>query len=709
MSTYEPESGIAITDVRVSNFRSLSNVEVGLGALTVLIGANNAGKTSFLDALFAAAGSGRRSLAQDDIRLATGEAAPPRERQVHIDLRLRPIETNGQPGTTFPPGSFWTALWGSNIIVDQQDASEFIAFRTTLKWSTKRAEYVVERRALLKWLPLGTWLDAPTQATLLNAAQLEPIALHYIDAKRDLEDDLRRQGSFWNRLTDDLGMSEEAVAQIEAALGSISKDIIDGSAILTHLRDHLADLQPVVFSGSAGIDIAPVARTLRDMSKGMNVSFTTAGAQSFPLARHGMGTRSLASLLVFRAFASWRRETATRLKDQVHTVLALEEPESHLHPQAQRSLFGHIRSIPGQRIVSTHSPYFAGQARLEDLRLFIKRGCDTTATAMDLAKLNKKDDERKLQEVVIASRGDILFARAVVLFEGQTEEQALPVWAEAYWGASVHELGLSFVRVDGTNYFPYIWLAENLKIPWFVIADGEPAAVEVLDAALTKSGVSTSAANPSIVVLPGGRNFEQQLIAEGYEAEIQAALCKAYKSDTYIDDFIAKMHGQNAKGKGSGKRDYRSAGGRTRATLDALRAEKVSLAKPVALAICEHSDPARRFPAKLSNSWRRLAHTSDSAKRSRREHYPNGTPFRAAGRSRRHRRWRASRCRRPRLRQDPSSYRARPKASRGGGGPFSRACAHIFQPRGGRDPAATGRPGRREGARLRRDDARLLP
>ena len=37
---------LKITDIRVSNFRSLHNVEVKLDELTVLIGANNAGKTT---------------------------------------------------------------------------------------------------------------------------------------------------------------------------------------------------------------------------------------------------------------------------------------------------------------------------------------------------------------------------------------------------------------------------------------------------------------------------------------------------------------------------------------------------------------------------------------------------------------------------------------------------------------------------------------
>ena len=61
------DCGVKITQVRISNFRSLENVEVDLGDLTVLVGANNSGKTSFLEALHAAIGSGRRILTKEDI------------------------------------------------------------------------------------------------------------------------------------------------------------------------------------------------------------------------------------------------------------------------------------------------------------------------------------------------------------------------------------------------------------------------------------------------------------------------------------------------------------------------------------------------------------------------------------------------------------------------------------------------------------------
>jgi putative ATP-dependent endonuclease of OLD family len=615
MPKYAADSGIAIIDVRVSNFRSLANIEVELGDLTVLIGANNAGKTSFLDAMFAAVGSGRKILGQDDIRLAHGEAMPPKERQVVVDVRIRPIGENGEIVDKFPEGSFWTALWGTGIVIDDQEFDEFMAFRTTLGWRVEKADYVVERRFLREWRPFADWLGTPTQDKLLTAAQLEPVALHYIDAKRDLEDDLRRQGSFWRRMTEDLGLSGEDVAALEAELSGINEQIVNKSEMLQRLKTNLADLQAVVSADSAGIDIAPVARKLRDLSKGVDVSFSTAGAQSFPLARHGMGTRSLASLLVFRAFTAWRGDVAMESGDKLHSVLALEEPESHLHPQAQRSLFAHIRKIKGQRVVSTHSPYFAGQAQLEDLRLFIKKGGDTSATKLNLSELTKADDIRKLQETVIESRGDILFARAVVLFEGQTEEQALPVWAEEYWGASIHELGFSFVRVNGTDYFPFIWLAKSLDIPWYVMADGEQKPIADLEAALNKAGRPPIAASSNVVAIANGKNFETQLLADGYLNEIETALDEAYGQAKFLDWYI-ENHDGLPLGKNKGNRDYKSEGGRLRAAADAMKGSKTRLAKPLARTISALADPARRFPQHIERLLSKIGADHGIQKRS---------------------------------------------------------------------------------------------
>jgi putative ATP-dependent endonuclease of OLD family len=587
----DSNSGIKITDVRVSNFRALKNVEVPLGDLTILLGANNAGKTSFLDALYAAIGAGRKILGQDEVRLEGGEALPPKDRVVTVDVRIKPLKEDGNIAGNFPAGSYWTNLWGTGIKQEMNgEFDEFVGIRTTLAWSHSKGDYIIERRFLKEWRAFDDWLATPVDETSrVNAAQIEPVALHYIDAKRDLEDDIRRQGSFWRRMTEDLGLSSGDVEAFERALSDLNHELVGKSGILKHLKDNLADIQSVVSTEGGEIDI----------------SFTAPGAQSFPLARHGMGTRSLASLLVFRAFASWKSKQATEAGDHVHSILALEEPEAHLHPQAQRSFFSQVKSIPGQRVVSTHSPYFAGQADLSDLRLFIRSGGETTVSGLDLSALNA-DEIRKLRHGVVNTRGDLLFARAAIFFEGETEEQALPVMAEAYWGCNIHELGFSFVRVGGAgNYFPFVWLADRLNIPWYVFSDGEPQPLKLLERALHNTGRPNAADCQNVVVIPGGLNFETQLVAEGYLPEIETTFDLVMGKMGFLDDYVTRMDGK--PGKNGTTRDYKAADGHNKAACDAISENKTRLAEPLASALCAITNEERRFPAHIRALFERIS------------------------------------------------------------------------------------------------------
>jgi hypothetical protein len=108
-------SGVKLVAVRVADFRSLTNIEVVLDDLTVLVGANNAGKTSLLEAVQFAIGANRRLLGKEDIRLAKDEADVPKERRAVVDILLRPVSGDGKIVETFPDGSFWTGLWGTGI------------------------------------------------------------------------------------------------------------------------------------------------------------------------------------------------------------------------------------------------------------------------------------------------------------------------------------------------------------------------------------------------------------------------------------------------------------------------------------------------------------------------------------------------------------------------------------------------------------------
>ena len=584
-------SGLIFVAARVSNFRGLKFVDTTLDRVTVILGANNAGKSSFLEALCVAIGAQRRVVGKDDIHLAAGEVDVPRDRKAIIDLLIRPADDAGNVIATFPEGSYWTELFGKGISQDENYA-DFVGIRATLAWSLAQGEYRVERKFLKEWLAPQDFEKAEEKERV-SANQLEPLSLHYIDAKRDMDEDLRARTSFWRRLTDDLGLDDSVVEAAEARLSDLNRQLVDGSAVLKHVGDHLGGIKGVLAGDKATVDISPVARRLRDLAKGLDVSITGAGDLSFPLARHGMGTRSLASLLVFQAFASWRSQQAMQEHNSVHTFLALEEPEAHLHPHAQRALYSQVQAMPAQVVVSTHSSYFASQAGLGQLRLFRKDGAASKVCSLDTSILSR-DDVQKLENRIMVTRGDLLFSSALLLFEGETEEAALPIFAKRYWGNSIHQLGLSFVPVGGNDYFPFIRLAKSLEIPWFILSDAELHTLRTLYRCLSKAGFPQDAQLSNVVTMDAGNDFEAQLLAEGYAPEIEAAFDAYHQTQDYISQHIQIQQGQ--KKKGGGLKDFNVPDGRKLAILDALYLQKTSMAVPCATGIAAIADANRWTP-----------------------------------------------------------------------------------------------------------------
>jgi putative ATP-dependent endonuclease of OLD family len=375
-------SGIAVREVRIRNYRCLRSVDVELDHLTVLIGQNNAGKTSFLTALFSAIGAGQRTISADDVFLQKNEVSAPKDRQIAIDILIRPTGPEGDNLDVFPQGSAWLELWGLGVVQDE-DERDLVAIRTQFKWNTIKGEYTLERRFLKDWQKDGSkWEEskAVERIAAVSTAQIEPLALYLLDAKRDIAEDLRTRSSFWNKMVEEHGLSAEDVKRIEEDLSEINKDIVESSDVLTHIESHLKNFHDTLSCDQDSVSITPLARHLRDLSRGMDVVLSTRGAPPFPLHQQGMGTRSLGTFFTFWAFTTWRQKQGS--SGAVHPMMAMEEPETHLHPQAQRSLYRQIRRMPGQRIISTHSPYICGQAEIAHIRHFSKIAEETLVCRM---------------------------------------------------------------------------------------------------------------------------------------------------------------------------------------------------------------------------------------------------------------------------------------------------------------------------------------
>ncbi|MGB7533169.1 MAG: AAA family ATPase [Halobacteriota archaeon] len=592
MSIESQDSGIQIIEVRIRNFRSLKEVNVSLDWLTVLIGENNSGKTSFLDALFAAIGAGKRVISVEDVFLAPIENKVPENREITIDLLIRPTDDNGNIIDTFPEGSYWVALWGNGVSQDDND-NDFAAIRTRMKWDSTRGEYITKRKFLVDWQDdPNNWHLAKINETagLVTAAKIEPLALYLLDAKRDIKDELQSRSSFWHKLVSNPGLTDAQIKALEKALTKLNDEIISGSDVLVHVQEHLNDLYKTIGGDKDSVSITPIPRYLRDLSKGMDVNFATKGAQTFPLARHGMGTRSLAAVLTFRAYTTWRQKNAK--DDKMHPMLALEEPEAHLHPQAQRALFKQLEEIPGQRIISTHSPYIAGQAKVAQFRHFRKDGANTVVTQMDTASL-APEDLLKIDRMVMNTRGELLYARALVFFEGeQTEDQALPIFAEKYWGQHPNALGITMIGVGGKDaYRPFLRLANSFRIPWYIFSDGETDAVAAVHNALAAIGELTN--SPGLFVIPGGKNFEKYITTDEYK-------------DILIN-MIISVCSKNDHHKEALKKEWAGKDNPLEDICEELSNNKTKYGKPIAEAITGMAQENLRFPVLIQSLFEKMS------------------------------------------------------------------------------------------------------
>ncbi|CAN5538445.1 ATP-dependent endonuclease [soil metagenome] len=178
--------------------------------------------------------------------------------------------------------------------------------------------------------------------------------------------------------------------------------------------------------------------------------------------------------------------------ERSHTFLAIEEPEAHLHPHVQRRVYRTFLRPrqpvpPGESadgkpasettiLLTTHSPNIVSVSPVHSLVL-LRKTADLTSTegvstaTLELDSAEADDIERYLD----VTRGEVLFAKGVLLVEGEAEQYMIPVLAELN-GYKLDELGITVCSVGGTHFLPYLKFLgpTGLNIPCAVVTDADP-------------------------------------------------------------------------------------------------------------------------------------------------------------------------------------------------------------------------------------------
>ena len=493
-----------VDEIEIKNFRGIRNLSLKLDETTVLIGENNTGKSTILAALECCLSRNltRRSgaFSEYDYYLPEKGSQPMDSEGIEITLRFLEQFENEWPDEVLQ--SLAEAVQAGD------DGKQSIIFRVRSRYDEVLDDFVTSWNFLD--LAGNELIAAKAPVNLIALQQLAPV--FYLSALRDSAQEFRPRGQFWSPFVRSSKLDPDVRRDLEGELAELNQKVLDANDSFGAVEDRLKNtgkMVPLATDDAVGIEAIP-SRIFDIMSRTQVMLSSVTGAR-LPIGRHGEGTQSLAVICLFDAFLQTRLEDTYR--EHSSPILALEEPEAHLHPSATLSVAALLQELPGQKIVATHSGDLVGGCLISSLRRLRRKDGEITVYRLKEDVLNE-DQIRKLNHHIRASRGSVLFARCWLLVEGEADRLVFEGCARVlgrdllYAGVSCIEFQQIGISVDVLTKF-----ADSMGIEWHVVADNDPAGNGYVRSAQRHIGNRNEARH--ISQLAHG-NLESFLCNEGY-------------------------------------------------------------------------------------------------------------------------------------------------------------------------------------------------
>ncbi|MCI0389440.1 MAG: DUF2813 domain-containing protein [Acidobacteria bacterium] len=500
----------------IENFRGVDKLVLELDRTTVLIGENNTGKTSILEALFTCMNRGlsRRAMpfTEYDFLLTARDAEPANAPPLVLTLTFeesKKDEWGDEIVQAFP-----------NAIQTLDDDRQQLTFRVSAKYDKAAQDFAVEWCFLDK---VGNQLPAAKQPKLVtDLQQIAPVFL--LSAVREASQHFHAKSSFWGPFTKNPQINAEQREEIESQIEDINQAVLDGHKPFEVVKDRIAQtgkLLPLADKDLVSVEAIPAR--IFDMLARTQVKLASRTGARLPIAQHGAGTQSLSVLFLFEAFL--QSQLAKAYDKNSEPILALEEPESHLHPSAIRALWSTLDNLAGQKIIATHSGDLLSAVPLDAIRRLARKNGVVEVFRVRPTTLDQRDLE-KVTYHIRSTRGSLLFARCWLLVEGWTDYAMAPELARLL-GYDLDLCGVSCVEFSQCGVKTLIKLAQDLGIEWHVLADGDAAGQQYVQEADSLRGASPLVERATSIT---ERDIEHCMWNAGYRAIYESAVSHGRKA-----------------------------------------------------------------------------------------------------------------------------------------------------------------------------------
>lgn len=486
-----------ISKISIEGFRNFPQNEILFNdGVNVIIGHNNSGKTSLIKAISLLINNedSRRLSIDDFSKTSTLKSLQTNPPSIKISLTFKKSINEADNSDDLVTVSNWLTVLDANyeamltyeffLPIDRQEN-----YVQDLTQCTSRDEaWLTIKHDYLRFYTYKIYGGDPTLLNKADHDSLQKFDFQFLNAIRDVERDM-----FTGRNTmlkdvldffidyeiksadEETKSTEEKLAEIKA----IRKNFSDkASELITELQGRMSAgkeeiLQYARQTGATFNNASPDfdgALSEIELYSALKLIIGYTGLDiKIPATHNGLGYNNLifmSLLLAKMQVNSDGKYLGSNAK--VFPVLAIEEPEAHLHPAMQYQFLKFLKENKQQRkvkqiFITTHSTQITSAVSLDEIICLHNDGRSISAGYPGKCFPNTVQGQKSksyVQRFLDATRSDMLFAQKVIFVEGLAEQVLLPTLAR-YCGESLEKSHIAIVPVGGRFFQNFLYLFDG--------------------------------------------------------------------------------------------------------------------------------------------------------------------------------------------------------------------------------------------------------
>lgn len=430
-----------ITQIQIKGFRNFKDAVVNFEEKTLIIGANDVGKTNLLYGLRVLLD---RTLSEQDIEPQDSDFYAYEEtNEFSIVVKFENVSENIE-------ARFKGAV--------SDDKEMFLAFVAKRDSDTRQKEY-----------EFLSGKDIDSLEARAGRDYLKTLNIRYISSYRDLFSFIKREKN--------LLMNEAKEARTEEEENSDKSKITEVDTKIKEINKTISEIE-YIQKATSGLNVELKELSFHHTSQEVVFSIGGYDVQNFidnaqlssqvngnTLNLGGDGRNNQ----IFMAL--WAAKNKLDKDPALTTIFAVEEPEAHLHPHQQRKLAEYLSTkINSQVLITTHSPQILSMFSPNSIvRLYLQHSETKIASNGCSKVIDEALSDFGFRMSVLPA--EAFFANVVFLVEGPSE-----VTFYSTLGRKLFDLdryNVSILGVGGIDFLPFVKVLRALEIPFVIRTDND--------------------------------------------------------------------------------------------------------------------------------------------------------------------------------------------------------------------------------------------